>query len=81
MSKQTIGLTILLLYPFKKVRQRGLIAGIARHHLIGQWKPFGGYNQSNDHLYTVAALVAAVTELTLTGKRRIAFKIGAGQVV
>ncbi len=52
-----------------------------RHHLIGQWKPFGGHNQSNDHLHTVAALVAAVTELTLTDKRWITFKIGAGQVV
>ena len=53
------------------------------HHFVGQRKTFRRDDQRDDHLHAVRALVPAVTKFSfvLFGKRRIAFKIRAGQVV
>ena len=48
--------------------------------LAGQRKT-RGHDQGNHHLYTVRAFVTAVAVLAFTGKRRITFEVGAGQVV
>ena len=67
----------------RKSRSVVLSAVLPRHHLVGQGKAFRRDHQGNDHLHAVAAFVAAVAEppLVAFGKRRIAFKIGARQIV
>ena len=72
---------VLRLDLLQKVRQRGLVAGVARHHLVGQRKPLRRHDQGNHHLHAVRTLVAAVTEPALVRERRIALKISRGQVV
>ena len=78
-----LGLAILLLDGLKKRRQSGFVAGVSRHHLVGQRKTFRRDNQCDDHLHAIRALVTAITELPLVllRKRRLALEIGAGQVV
>src|SRR5271157_6266044 len=71
-------LSILLLDLFEKGRQRGLIAGVAWHHLVAQGKAFRGDDQSNHHLHEIRALVAAVAKLALVLFRKgwITLEIG-----
>ena len=78
-----LGFAILFFDPLQKALQRGLIAGVAGHHFVTQRKALRCHNQSNHHLHAIGALVAAVAEFPFVrfGKRRVAFKIGAGQVV
>ena len=69
-----LGFAILRLDLFQKGRQRGLVAGVARHHFITQRKTFRGDDQRDDHLHAVRALVPAVAKAALVRflKRRIA---------
>ena len=73
-----LGPAVLRLDLRQKLRQRRVVA---RHHLVGQRKPFRGHDQRDHHLHAVRALVAAVAELALARKRRVAFKIGGSQVI
>ena len=76
-------LAILLFDLLQKVFERGLVAGVAGHHFVGQRKTFRRDNQPDDYLHAVRPLVSAVTEFSsvLFGKRRVAFAVRAGQVV
>ena len=65
----------------RKIRQRRLVAGVARHHLVGQRKTLRGDDQRDHHLHAVRALVPAVAELALARKRRVAFEITGCQIV
>ena len=63
--------------------QRRLVGGVARQDLVGQRKALRRHDQRDDHLHAVAALVAAVAvaALVLLIGRRIAFEVGARQIV
>ena len=76
-----LGPAVLRLDLRQELRQRRFVAGVARHHLVGQRKPFRGHDQRDHHLHAVRALVAAVAELALARKRRVAFKIGGSDIV
>src|SRR5271157_3533638 len=78
-----IGLAVLTLDFFKKVSQRGFVGGIAAEHFVSQRQAFRSDDQCYDYLYAVGALITAVAKPALVtfGKGRIAFKIGAGQIV
>ncbi len=67
----------------RKPWQRGLVGGVAGHHLIGQRKAFRRDDQRNDHLHAIGPLVPAVAVPALVAfrKGRIALEIGAGQIV
>ena len=54
---------------------------LSEDHLISQRKAVRGHHQGDHHLHAVAALVAAVAELTLVLERRVALEIGAGDIV
>ena len=72
---------LLLLDLFQKGFQRGLVAGVARHHIVGWRKPFWSYHQGHDHLPAIRPLVLAVAETPFAAGRRVALEIPAGQVV
>jgi len=76
-------LAVLLLDTLEEARQRGVVGGIARQHLVGQRQALGGDHQRDDHLHAVAALVARVAEaaFVLVLERRIGLEVGAGQVI
>src|SRR5215831_695922 len=78
-----IGLAILALDFFKKVSQRGFVGGIAAEHFVSQRQAFRSDDQCDDDLHAVGALITAVAKaaLVILGKGRIAFEIGAGQIV
>ena len=78
-----LGLAIELFDLLQKAPQRGLVRGVAGHHLVGQGKTLRRDHQRDDHLHAIRALVPAVAIAALVsfGKGRIALKIGAGQIV
>jgi hypothetical protein len=76
-----LGLAVLTLDGVQEIRQRGLVAGIARHHLVGEGEPFGGDDQRNDHLHAIRALIPAIAKLPLPFVGWHTLEIGAGQVI
>ena len=76
-------LPVTLFHQRDHRRQRGLVGGVARHHLVSERQALGRDHQGDDHLHTVAAPVARVTKLARIVFRLgpVAFKIGARQVV
>ena len=67
----------------EKLLERAVVFGVARQHFVGQRKTLRRDDQRDDHLHTVAALVAAVakTPLVIVILRRIGLEIGAGQII
>jgi hypothetical protein len=57
------------------------IVDVAREDLVAQRKPVEGHHQSDAHLLAVGAMIAGVTALRLRIGFRLAFKIGACDVV
>src|SRR5437660_3093419 len=47
---------------YQKVGQGGLVRGIPRHDLIGQWKTVRSHDQGDHHLHAIWTFVAAVTK-------------------
>jgi hypothetical protein len=76
-----LGLAILLFDLGEEVLQRGLVAGVARQDLVGQGKALRGHDQGDDNLDAIGALVTTVAVLAFAVLRRLAFEIGAGQIV
>ncbi len=74
---------VLVLNLLQKALERGFVAGVARQHFVGQRKTLRRDHQRNHHLHTIRTLVPAVTKLPFVvfRKRRIALKIGAGQII
>ena len=72
-----------LLDQGEHVAQRGLVGGVARHHLVGQRQSLGSNHQGDDHLHAIAAAVPAVAEApgVLRILRHVALKVGAGQII
>src|SRR5436309_11154121 len=66
---------------YQKVGQGGLVRGIPRHDLIGQWKTVRSHDQGEHHLHAIWTFVAAVTKFSFTFLGRIRFKIGTAQIV
>ena len=66
---------------YQKVGQGGLVRGIPRHDLIGQWKTVRSHDQGDHHLHAIWTFVAAVTKFSFTFLGRIRFKIGTAQIV
>ena len=73
--------TVAALDGGEELRQRRLLARVARHCLVGQREPLRRHHQADHHLHAVRALVAAVAKLPQTLQRRVALEVGAGQVV
>ena len=67
----------------KELAQGALVGGVSGQDFVGQRKTFRGDNESDDDLHAIATLVSAVAEATLVsfGKGRIAFEIGAREIV
>src|SRR3979411_850784 len=78
-----ISLAVLVLDLFNKGPQRGFVGGIAAQHLVSQWQALRSDDQGDDDLHAIGAFITAVTEAALVAfrKGRIAFKIGARQIV
>ena len=78
-----VGLAVALLDAVQEAAQRGVVGGVARHHLVAQREALGRDDQRDDDLHAVAALVAAVAELAqIVGPAVfVALEVGAGQVV
>jgi hypothetical protein len=55
--------------------------GPSTYDFVGQWKTVRRDDQCDHDLHAIGTLVAAVTELPLAIARRIAFEIGAGQII
>ena len=72
---------VLLLNLFQECFQRGLLTGVPLHHFVGQGKAVRRHHQSNNDLHAIGPFVPAVAKAPLPTRRRIAFKIGAGQVI
>ena len=60
-----------------------MIQRVSWKHFVGQGEPFRRDDQRDDDLHAVAAFVPGVTvfSLIIIRKRRIAFKVCAGQIV
>ena len=78
---RAFGLAVLLLDLGQKLLQCRLVRGVAVHDFVGQWKAIRRHDQRDHDLHAIGTLVAAVTELPLAITRRIAFEIGAGQII
>src|SRR4030081_627463 len=78
-----ISLAVLVLDIFNKGPQRGFVGGIAAQHLVSQWQALRSDDQGDDDLHAIGAFITAVTEAAIVAfcKGRIAFKIGARQIV
>ena len=78
-----LGLPVLFFYFLEKVGQGLLVLGVARQHFIGDRKTLRRDDQGDDHLNAIRTLVPAVTVAAFgaCGKRRMAFKVRARQIV
>src|SRR5437868_15409805 len=64
---------------YQKAGQGGLVRGIPRHDLIGQWKPVRSHDQGDHHLHAIWTFVAAVTQFSFTFLGRIRSNIATAQ--
>ena len=78
-----LGLAVALWDERAPVPQSGFVGGVAGEHLVSQRQSLGRDDQRHDDWHAVAALVPAVAEAAGIGflVRRVAFAVGAGQVV
>src|SRR5215471_10049158 len=78
-----LGLAVLALDAREKAAQCRAVTGVARHHFVGQRQSLGCHHQRDHYLHAIGAMVARVSvpALVIFWKRRIGFKIGAGQIV
>ena len=67
----------------QEAAQGGFVGGVAGHDFVGEREAFGGDDQGDDDLRAVGTLVARVAELAFVAGRegRIAFEVGAGEIV
>jgi len=65
----------------EKIPKGGLIAGVPSKHFVSQRKTLRRHDERDHHLHAVRSFVPAVAILSLALTGRIAFEIGAGQVI
>lgn len=78
-----LGLAVLCFDLREKISERCLVRGVARQHLVSEWKTLRCDHQRDHHLHAIGPLVAAVAKAPFAAVafRRIAFEIRARQII
>ena len=65
----------------EEAQKRGLVAGVAGHHLVGQGQTLGRDHQGDDHLPAVRTAIPAVAVFGLGDLFAESLEVGAGQII
>jgi len=76
-----VGFAVLFFNCPQEISQSSFIAGVSRHHFVGQGKTVRCHNECDDNLDAIRTFITTVAKLPFPFTWWITLEIGAGQVI